>query len=66
MNLAVFDTHAYEREAFTRANARYGHALTYLEPRLTRETAPLARRWRGQVSSLLTWSARPFASARRP
>lgn len=42
MKLAVFDTHRYEREAFDAANARHGHLLHYLEPRLTAETAPLA------------------------
>jgi len=42
MKLAVFDTHAYDREALTAANARYAHDITYLEPRLTRETASLA------------------------
>jgi D-lactate dehydrogenase len=50
MKLAVFDTHAYDREAFTSANARYGHELTYLEPRLTRETAALARHFPGVCS----------------
>lgn len=42
MKLAVFDTHAYDREALEAANLRYGHELTYLEPRLTRHTASLA------------------------
>lgn len=42
MKLAVFDTHAYDREALAAANRQYGHELTYLEPRLTRETASLA------------------------
>ena len=42
MRLAVFDTHAYERAALEAANARFGHDLTFFEPRLTRETAPLA------------------------
>jgi D-lactate dehydrogenase len=43
MKVAMFDTHAYERESFEQANSRFGHELTYLEPRLTRETAQLAR-----------------------
>ena len=42
MKLAVFDTHAYEREALAAANARYDHDITYFEPRLTRDTASLA------------------------
>jgi D-lactate dehydrogenase len=42
MNVAVFDTHRYDREAFSRANARHQHTLTFLDPRLTPETAGLA------------------------
>jgi D-lactate dehydrogenase len=42
MRIAVFDTHAYDRDALTSANHRYGHELTWFEPRLTRETASLA------------------------
>jgi D-lactate dehydrogenase len=42
MRLAVFDTHRYDRDALEKANARFGHALTYFEPRLTLQTAPLA------------------------
>ncbi|MGE0394399.1 MAG: 2-hydroxyacid dehydrogenase [Vicinamibacterales bacterium] len=42
MKLAVFDTHAYDRDALVLANARYGHDLTFLEPRLTRATAAMA------------------------
>lgn len=42
MRLAVFDTHRYDREALERANTRFGHALTFFEPRLTLQTAPLA------------------------
>ena len=42
MRIVFFDSHAYERESFTLANASFGHTLTFLEPRLTRETAPLA------------------------
>jgi D-lactate dehydrogenase len=43
MKIAMFDTHRYERESFDAANADGGHQITFLEPRLTRETAPLAR-----------------------
>lgn len=42
MRLALFDTHGYDRTAFTAANVRFGHDITYLEPRLTSLTAPLA------------------------
>ncbi|MCS6800035.1 MAG: 2-hydroxyacid dehydrogenase [Myxococcota bacterium] len=43
MRIAMFDTHRFEREAFDEANAELGHAITYLETRLTVETAPLGR-----------------------
>lgn len=43
MKVAVFGTRRYDREFFSRANARIGHELTYLEPRLDLETAALAR-----------------------
>jgi D-lactate dehydrogenase len=42
MNVVFFDTHAYERESFTVANNEFGHELTFLETRLTHETAGLA------------------------
>ena len=42
MRVAVFDTHAYDRAALAEANARFGHDLRFLEPRLTPETAALA------------------------
>jgi D-lactate dehydrogenase len=42
MKIAMFDTRAYDRASFEAANASAGHAITYLEPRLTRATAPLA------------------------
>lgn len=42
MRIAFFDTHPFEREPFDRLNQRFGHAITYFEPRLTRETASLA------------------------
>jgi len=42
MRLAVFDTHGYDRDALEKANARFGHSLTFLEPRLTLQTARLA------------------------
>jgi D-lactate dehydrogenase len=42
MRLAIFDTHRYDREALETANARFGHAFTFFEPRLTLQTAQLA------------------------
>lgn len=42
LSVAMFDTHQYERDAFEAANRTVGHDLTYLEPRLTEATAPLA------------------------
>ena len=50
MRVAVFDTHGFERDALERANRRFGHELTYYEPRLTRETAPLAERFEAVCS----------------
>jgi D-lactate dehydrogenase len=43
MKIALFDTHTYDRASFEAANVRFGHSLSFLEPRLTEETAPLAR-----------------------
>jgi D-lactate dehydrogenase len=42
MRIAFFGTKSYDRAGFDAANARYGHRLHYLEPRLGPETAPLA------------------------
>ncbi|WP_342377261.1 2-hydroxyacid dehydrogenase [Myxococcus stipitatus] len=42
MRLAVFDTYRYDRGALEEANAEFGHALSFLEPRLTLQTARLA------------------------
>lgn len=43
MRIAVFSTKPYDRAALDQANQRHGHDLVYFEPRLTRDTAPLAR-----------------------
>jgi D-lactate dehydrogenase len=43
LKVAVFDTHGFEREYFERANADFGHELTFFEPRLTEQTAGLAQ-----------------------
>jgi len=45
MNVAMFDTHRYDRDSFEAANrdGGFAHAITFLEPRLTRDTAALAR-----------------------
>ncbi|MBI4261553.1 MAG: 2-hydroxyacid dehydrogenase [Actinobacteria bacterium] len=42
MKVAVFSTHAHDRASLEEANARHGHELVFLEPRLAVETAPLA------------------------
>ena len=43
MRVVVFDTHAFDRAAFGRANEHLGHELTFLEPRLDRTTAALEK-----------------------
>lgn len=43
MQCIVFDTRSYDRNAFETANAAFGHELRFVEPRLTRDTALLAR-----------------------
>ncbi len=43
MRIAVFSARSYDREFLAAANAAHGHELTFLEPRLDRETASLAR-----------------------
>ena len=42
MDIALFDTRAYDRDAFDSANGRYGHGLRFFEPRLSSRTATLA------------------------
>ncbi|RKG69615.1 2-hydroxyacid dehydrogenase [Corallococcus exercitus] len=42
MRIAFFDTHRFDRTAFEAANAAFGHALTWFEPRLTSQTVGLA------------------------
>lgn len=42
MRVAVFSAKSYDREYLSRANVLHGHELTFLEPRLTSETARLA------------------------
>ena len=42
MEIAVFDTRAYDKDALDAANARYGHVLRFVESRLTGRTATLA------------------------
>ena len=41
MQVAVFSTKPYDRQFLDAANARHGHELQFLEPRLTAETARL-------------------------
>ena len=42
MRIAVFSTKPYDREFLLAANQNHHHELTFLEPRLTPQTAPLA------------------------
>ncbi len=43
MKLAVFSTKSYDRTYLEKANAKHHHEVVFFEPRLTRNTAPLAR-----------------------
>ncbi len=43
MKVSVFSTKSYDRQFFTAANAQHHHELTFLEPRLDRQTALLAK-----------------------
>jgi D-lactate dehydrogenase len=43
MKVAVFSTKQHTEDSFEEANAAFGHELAFLEPRLTVETAPLAK-----------------------
>ena len=42
MKIAMFSTKSYDKTTFERANRAHGHEITFLEPRLLPETAPLA------------------------
>ncbi len=42
MRTVLFSTKPYDRRSFLECNSGYGHELTFLEPRLTPETAVLA------------------------
>jgi D-lactate dehydrogenase len=42
MKVAVFSTKPYDQKSLTAANARHGHELIFLEPRLTAATVSLA------------------------
>ena len=42
LKMAVFNTKPYVERFFERANTRFGHKLTFFEPRLSEETAELA------------------------
>jgi D-lactate dehydrogenase len=43
MKVAIFSTKSYDRQFFTAANAQQQHQLTFLEPKLDRHTAILAK-----------------------
>jgi D-lactate dehydrogenase len=42
MKVSIFSTKSYDRQFFTAANIQHQHELTFLEPRLDRQTACLA------------------------
>ncbi|PIS11603.1 MAG: hydroxyacid dehydrogenase [Bdellovibrio sp. CG10_big_fil_rev_8_21_14_0_10_47_8] len=43
MRIAVFDTHAFERDVLINANRQFSHELVFFDSRLTSETAELAK-----------------------
>lgn len=43
IKIAFFDTKEYDRKLFDEYNKNYGYEITYLESKLNRETAPLAK-----------------------
>ena len=43
MKVSIFSTKSYDRQFFTAANAQHQHELTFLEPKLDRHTAILAK-----------------------
>lgn len=43
MKVAIFSTKSYDRQFFTAANIQHQHQLTFLEPKLDRHTAILAK-----------------------
>jgi len=43
MKVSIFSTKSHDRQFFTAANAQHQHELTFLEPRLDRQTALLAK-----------------------
>lgn len=42
MRVAMFSTKPYDRRSFEERNTSHGHEITYFEPRLSAQTAPLA------------------------
>lgn len=42
MKIAFYDTKPYDEISFNKANGAFGFDLTYLKPRLSAQTAPLA------------------------
>jgi D-lactate dehydrogenase len=50
MNICLFDTHSFEKDAFTAANKNTGHSLTFFDTRLNSETAKLAAGFKGVCS----------------
>lgn len=42
MNIALFNTRKYDKQYFEQANGRFNHNISYFEPSLRQDTAPLA------------------------
>ena len=47
MRIAIFATKGYDQETLPAANIDFGHELVFFEPRLTKETTPLAAGFEG-------------------
>lgn len=43
MNIIFYDTHAFEKEAFEKANVEYKFPIQFVEPKLNEQTAVLAK-----------------------
>ncbi len=51
MKVSIFSTKSYDRQFFTAANAQHQHELIFLEPRLDRQTALLAKNTAERIPS---------------
>lgn len=43
MKIAFFDTHSFEKKSFESVNQNFEHGITFIEPRLTPQTASIAQ-----------------------